>query len=185
MRVLLIEDEPATAKAIEFMLTTEGFNVYSTGSGEEGLDLGKIYDYDIILLDLDLPDMHGCDVLKDLRFAKVQTPVMVLTGHSALEAKLRGFGLGADEYLTKPFHREELVARIHTVVRRSKGHSESIIRTGKLSLDLGNKIAEVGGTQLHLTAKEIYDSGTAVPLQGQDAHVRHFPQPPPRRHQRS
>ena len=154
MRVLLIEDEPATAKAIELMLTSEGFNVYSTASGEDGLDLGKLYDYDIILLDLDLPDMHGCDVLKELRLAKVQTPVMILTGHSALETKLRGFGLGADEYLTKPFHREELVARIRTVVRRSKGHSQSTIRTGRLAIDLDNRIAEVAGTPVYLTEKE-------------------------------
>ncbi len=77
MRVLLIEDEPTTAKAIELMLTTEGFNVYSTDLGEEGLDLGKLYDSDIILLDLNLPDMHGYDVLKKLRVAKVQTQVLI------------------------------------------------------------------------------------------------------------
>src|SRR3546814_602948 len=80
MRVLLIEDEPTTAKAIELMLTTEGFNVYTTDLGEEGLDLGKLYDYDIICLDQNLPDMHGYDVLKKLRNAKVQTPVLILSG---------------------------------------------------------------------------------------------------------
>ena len=80
MRVLLIEDEPTTARAIELMLTAEGFNVYSTDLGKEGLDLGKLYDYDIILLDLNLPDMHGYDVLKKLRVAKVQTPVLILSG---------------------------------------------------------------------------------------------------------
>jgi len=131
MRVLLIEDEPTTARAIELMLTTEGFNVYSTDLGEEGLDLGKLYDYDIILLDLNLPDMHGYDVLKKLRVAKVQTPVLILSGISEMDSKVRSFGFGADDYVTKPFHREELVARIHAVVRRSKGHSQSVIRTGK------------------------------------------------------
>ena len=89
MRVLLIEDEPTTAKAIELMLTTEGFNVYSTDLGEEGLDLGKLYDYDIILLDLNLPDMHGYDVLKKLRVAKVQTPVLILSGISEMDSKVR------------------------------------------------------------------------------------------------
>jgi two-component system, cell cycle response regulator CtrA len=145
MRVLLIEDEPTTAKAIEMMLATEGFNVYTTDLGEEGLDLGKLYDYDIILLDLNLPDMHGYDVLKKLRVAKVQTPV---------DSKVRSFGFGADDYVTKPFHREELVARIHAVVRRSKGHSQSVIRTGKLSVNLDAKTVEVDGSRVHLTGKE-------------------------------
>ncbi len=154
MRVLLIEDEPTTAKAIELMLTTEGFNVYSTDLGEEGLDLGKLYDYDIILLDLNLPDMHGYDVLKKLRVAKVQTPVLILSGIAEMDSKIRSFGFGADDYVTKPFQREELVARIHAVVRRSKGHSQSIIRTGKLAVNLDAKTVEVDGARVHLTGKE-------------------------------
>ena len=116
MRVLLIEDEPTTAKAIELMLSTEGFNVYTTDLGEEGLDLGKLYDYDIICLDLNLPDMHGYDVLKKLRTAKVGTPVLILSGVAELESKVRALGFGADDYVTKPFHRDELVARIHAIV---------------------------------------------------------------------
>ncbi len=119
MRVLLIEDEPTTAKAIELMLTTEGFNVYTTDLGEEGLDLGKLYDYDIICLDLNLPDMHGYDVLKKLRVAKVGTPVLILSGLNEMDSKVRALGFGADDYVTKPFHRDELVARIHAIVRRS------------------------------------------------------------------
>jgi two-component system cell cycle response regulator CtrA len=154
MRVLLIEDEPTTARAIELMLTTEGFNVYSTDLGEEGLDLGKLYDYDIILLDLNLPDMHGYDVLKKLRVAKVQTPVLILSGISEMDSKVRSFGFGADDYVTKPFHREELVARIHAVVRRSKGHSQSVIRTGKLAVNLDAKTVEVDSARVHLTGKE-------------------------------
>src|SRR3546814_7009884 len=129
MRVLLIEDEPTTAKSIELMLTTEGFNVYQTDLGEEGLDLGKLYDYDIILLDLNLPDIHGYEVLKKLRLAKVGTPILILSGQAELDSKVRALGFGADDYVTKPFHREELVARIHAIVRRSKGHSQSVIRT--------------------------------------------------------
>ena len=118
MRVLLIEDEPTTATAIELMLTTEGFNVYNTDLGEEGLDLGKLYDYDIILLDLNLPDMHGYDVLKKLRTAKVQTPVLILSGISEMDSKVRSFGFGADDYVTKPFSPRELVARVSAVLRR-------------------------------------------------------------------
>src|SRR3954465_8521865 len=132
LRVLLLEDEPTTAKAIELMLSTEGFNVYTTDLGEEGLDLGKLYDYDIICLDLNLPDMHGYDVLKKLRTAKVGTPVLILSGVAELDSKVRALGFGADDYVTKPFHRDELVARNPAIVRRSKGHSQSVIRTGKL-----------------------------------------------------
>jgi two-component system cell cycle response regulator CtrA len=154
MRVLLIEDEPSTAKAIEMMLNIEGFNVYTTDLGEEGLDLGKLYDYDIICLDLNLPDMQGFDVLKKLRASKVQTPVMILSGRSETDSKVASFGYGADDYVTKPFHREELVARIHAVVRRSKGHSQSVIQTGILNINLDGKLVEVAGTRLHLTGKE-------------------------------
>lgn len=154
MRVLLIEDEPTTAKAIELMLSAEGFNVYTTDLGEEGLDLGKLYDYDIICLDLNLPDMHGYDVLKKLRVARVQTPVLILSGNAEMDSKVRSFGFGADDYVTKPFHRDELVARIHAVVRRSKGHSQSVIRTGKLAVNLDAKTVEVDGARVHLTGKE-------------------------------
>src|SRR6266566_6573476 len=145
MRVMLIEDEPATAKSIELMLGSEGFNVYTTDLGEEGLDLGKLYDYDIILLDLNLPDMHGYDVLKKLRTAKVSTPVLILSGIGEMDSKVRALGFGADDYVTKPFHRDELVARIHAIVRRSKGHSQSVIRTGKLAVNLDAKTVEVDG----------------------------------------
>jgi two-component system cell cycle response regulator CtrA len=154
MRVLLIEDEPTTAKAIELMLSNEGFNVYTTDMGEEGVDLGKLYDYDIICLDLNLPDMHGYEVLKKLRTAKVETPVMILSGIGEMDSKIRSFGIGADDYMTKPFHREELVARIHAVVRRSKGHSQSVIHTGKLLVNLDAKTVEVDGMRVHLTGKE-------------------------------
>ena len=154
MRVLLIEDEPTTAKSIELMLTSEGFNVYTTDLGEEGLDLGKLYDYDIILLDLNLPDMHGYDVLKKLRVAKVGTPVLILSGISEMDSKVRALGFGADDYVTKPFHRDELVARIHAVVRRSKGHAQSVIKTGDVTVNLDAKTVEVSGMRVHLTGKE-------------------------------
>jgi two-component system, cell cycle response regulator CtrA len=154
MRVLLIEDDSATAKSIELMLSGEGFNVYSTDLGEEGLDLGKLYDYDIILLDIGLPDMHGYDVLKKLRVAKVGTPILILSGQNEVDTKVQGLGFGADDYLTKPFHREELVARINAIVRRSKGHSQSVIRTGRLAVNLDTKTVEVDNQRVHLTGKE-------------------------------
>ena len=154
MRVLLIEDDTAMAKSIDLMLQGDGFNVYATDLGEEGLDLGKIYDYDIIVLDLNLPDMHGYDVLKKLRVAKVKTPILILSGMSEPDDKVRGLGFGADDYMTKPFDKRELVARIHAIVRRSKGHSQSIIKTGKLTVNLDSRAVEVEAQRLHLTGKE-------------------------------
>ena len=154
MRVLLIEDEATIAKSIELMLSTEGFNVYTTDLGEEGVDLGKIYDYDLILLDLNLPDMSGLDVLRTLRVAKINTPIMILSGSSEIDTKVKTFGSGADDYMTKPFHKDELVARIHAVVRRSKGHAQSVIKTGDITVNLDAKTVEVNGLRVHLTGKE-------------------------------
>jgi len=154
MRILLIEDDSATAQSIELMLKSERFNVYTTDLGEEGIDLGKIYDYDIILLDLNLPDMSGFDVLRSLRVSKVKAPILILTGLDTIEDKVRGLGFGADDYITKPFHRDDLVARINAIVRRSRGHAESVIQTGDLIVDLGTKKVEVNGLRVHLTGKE-------------------------------
>ncbi|MFQ6547914.1 response regulator transcription factor CtrA [Aestuariibius sp. 2305UL40-4] len=154
MRVLLVEDDPTTSKSIELMLSHANLNVYCTDLGEEGIDLAKLYDYDLILLDLNLPDMNGHDVLRQLRLARIETPILILSGSDDTESKLKGFGYGADDYMTKPFHREELVARIHAIIRRSKGHSQSIIRTGKITVNLDAKTVEVGGKTVHLTGKE-------------------------------
>jgi two-component system, cell cycle response regulator CtrA len=154
MRVLLIEDDGSTAQSIELMLKSESFNVYTTDLGEEGIDLGKIYDYDIILLDLNLPDMSGYEVLRSLRVSKVKTPILILTGLAGIEDKVRGLGFGADDYMTKPFHKDELVARIHAIVRRSKGHAQSRIQAGGLSVNLDTKTVEVNGSRVHLTGKE-------------------------------
>jgi two-component system cell cycle response regulator CtrA len=154
MRVLLVEDDPTTSKSIELMLSHANLNVYATDLGEEGIDLAKLYDYDLILLDLGLPDMPGHEVLRQLRLARIDTPILILSGSDDTESKLRGFGYGADDYLTKPFHREELVARIHAIIRRSKGHSQSIIKTGRIMVNLDAKTVEVGGKTVHLTGKE-------------------------------
>ncbi|GAA6148968.1 response regulator transcription factor CtrA [Pseudooceanicola nitratireducens] len=154
MRVLLVEDDPTTSKSIELMLNHANLNVYTTDLGEEGIDLAKLYDYDLILLDLGLPDMNGHEVLRQLRLARIDTPILILSGADDTENKIKGFGFGADDYMTKPFHREELIARIHAIIRRSKGHSQSIIKTGKVSVNLDAKTVEVDGKSVHLTGKE-------------------------------
>jgi two-component system cell cycle response regulator CtrA len=154
MRVLLVEDDSATAQSIEMMLRSESYVCDTTDMGEDGLEIGKLYDYDIIILDLVLPDIDGYEVLRKLRAAQVQTPILILSGLTGLDDKIKGLGVGADDYLTKPFDRRELVARIQAIVRRSKGHADSIIQTGKLKVNLDARTVEVDNQPLHLTGKE-------------------------------
>jgi len=154
MRVLLVEDDSSTAKSIELMLHSEGFIVDTTDLGEDGLEIGKLYDYDIILLDLMLPDIDGYEVLRRLRQSRVTTPILILSGLSELDHKIKGLGFGADDYLTKPFDKRELIARIQAIVRRSKGHSDSVIKTGRLTVNLDTRTVTVGERPLHLTGKE-------------------------------
>jgi two-component system cell cycle response regulator CtrA len=154
MRVLLIEDDVAVAQSIELMLKSENFTFYSTDLGVEGADLGKHYEYDIILLDLNLPDMSGFEVLRSLRRSRVKTPILILSGLAGTEEKVRGLGFGADDYLTKPFHKNELIARIQAIVRRSQGHAQSIVHVSDLTVNLDAKTVEIDQTTVHLTVKE-------------------------------
>jgi len=154
MRVLLVEDDPDTAESIALMLRSEKLVVDTTEFGEDGLEIGKLYDYDIILLDLMLPDIDGYEVLRRLRQARVSTPILIVSGLGEMDNKIKGLGFGADDYLTKPFDRRELIARIHAIVRRSKGHAQSVINTGDLTVNLDQKTVEVGGARVHLTGKE-------------------------------
>ena len=154
MRVLLVEDDAATAASIKMMLAKENFICDTTDLGEDGLEIGKIYDYDIIILDLMLPDIDGYEVLRRLRAARVRTPILILSGLAELDHKIKGLGFGADDFLTKPFDRRELIARIQAIVRRSKGHSESTIRTGKLVVNLDTRVVSVDDQPVHLTGKE-------------------------------
>lgn len=154
MRVLLVEDDPSTARSIELALATEGIICDTAALGQEGLEIGQLYDYDIIILDMMLPDIDGFEVLRRFRAGRVKTPILILSGLSGSEQKIRGLGIGADDYVTKPFNRGELIARIQAVVRRSKGHSESLIRTGALTVNIDERTVELNGKPLHLTSKE-------------------------------
>ncbi len=154
MRILLVEDDSATAQSIELMLKMEGMCIQTTDLGEEAIDLAKVYDYDLVLLDLNLPDMGGMTVLRRLRAAKIETPVIVQTGDTSTQAKVDALSAGADDFMTKPFHKDELVARIHAVIRRSKGHAQSLISVGDIAIDLKSKTVSVSGREVRLTGRE-------------------------------
>src|SRR4051794_12348397 len=154
MRALVVEDDPVSARLIEQALKSENMVSEPANCGEDGIELAKLYDFDIIVLDLRLPDMEGYEVVRRLRAAKVATPILILSGRSDPTDKVRGLMGGADDYLTKPFNKGELVARIQAIVRRSKGHAESVIRTGKLVLNMDARSVEADGRRLHVTGKE-------------------------------
>ena len=154
MRVLLIKDDSALSRSVQLQLQAENMVVDASDLGEDGIELAKLYDYDIILLDLVLPDMDGVDVVRRLRKARVTTPVMMLSGLSTPDHKVRCLAAGADDYLTKPFDKRELSARIHAIVRRSNGHAQAEIVTGRLTVNFGARSASVDGTRLPLTGKE-------------------------------
>lgn len=154
MRILQIEDDAACAQSVELALKAEGMKVETTALGEEGVDLAKVYDYDLILLDLDLPDITGLDVLRRLRAGKITTPVLFVTSYDSLEARVKAFSAGADDFLAKPFHRDELVLRIRAIVRRARGHASSELKVGNLTVNIDRKEALVAGAYVHLTGKE-------------------------------
>ncbi len=154
MRVLLIEDDKTVSQNIALILKKENMVVDTSYLGEDGIEVAKLYEYDIIILDILLPDMEGYDVLKRLRAAHINTPVLILSGLNTPDKKVKGFGYGADDYLTKPFDRTELIARVNAIVRRTKGHADSIIRTGGMEINLNSKIVTVDGKVLNLTSKE-------------------------------
>jgi two-component system cell cycle response regulator CtrA len=154
MRLLLVEDDLTTSRAVTMMLRGIGAIVDQTDTGEEALELVRHYDYDIVVLDLLLPDMEGYEVVRRMRGARLETPVLILSGLARPQAKVKGFGMGADDYITKPFDKEELVARIQAIIRRSKGYSQPVLKVGGLLLNLDSREVQVEGREVHLTGKE-------------------------------
>ena len=154
MRVLLIEDDPTSARGLSLILKSGGAVVDHADTGEEALELVRHYEYDIVLLDLMLPDMEGYEVVRRMRAARVDTPVLIVSGLSRPQAKVKGLAMGADDFLTKPFDKAELQARIQAVVRRSKGFSQPTLRVGPLLLNLDSREVTVDGQAVHLTGKE-------------------------------
>lgn len=154
MRVLLIEDDSALAKSVELALRREGMQVDVTDLGEDGLEIGKLYDYDLIILDLMLPDGSGLDLLRSLRAAESPTPVLVLTARFDVDDRVSALDTGADDYLTKPFDLRELEARARALIRRKSEVRSGVVVYGDVSLDAAAGTASVNGTPLPLTRRE-------------------------------
>lgn len=154
MRILQIEGDWTTSQSVELMLRAEGFAVEAAAIGEHGIELAKLYPYDLITLDLSLPDMSGLEVLRQIRLHKVKAPVLVLTGTTDIDTKVKALSAGADDYMTKPFHKDELVARIRAIVRRANGHETSRLNIGPLVVDLDRHRVFVDDKPVHLTGKE-------------------------------
>lgn len=154
MRILVIEDNHSTAQIIELALRKEDIICDKTNLGQEGYDISLLYDHDLIILDLDLPDVNGLDILKKLRALKRKVPVLILSGFASTEDKIRGLGLGADDYLTKPFNIFELIARVKAIVRRSRGHSDLLIEVENLKVNLDDHTTFIKDKAVHLTYSE-------------------------------
>src|SRR5215213_8921847 len=154
MRILVVEDDPEISHSLALMLRSDTCIIDTTDLGEEGVELAKLNAYDIIFLDLNLPDLSGYEVLQSLRTAKVNTPVLILSGLAGTADKVKGLGFGADDYVTKPFHKDELLARVHAVVRRSQAPAEAVVRCGDLAVNVDAKRAEIAGQPVPLTGKE-------------------------------
>jgi two-component system, cell cycle response regulator CtrA len=153
-RVLLVEVDTATTANIELLLRKENFIVDSTDLGEDALQIGKLYDYDVIILDPMLPDIDGYELLSRLREAKVHTPVLILAARTEVDYRLKGLSFGADDFMTEPFDERELIGRLRAIVRRSNGHSQSTIRIGELAINIERRMVTVDDQQVDLTKKE-------------------------------
>lgn len=154
MRIMLVEDDVQTAAAIESMLRSDGSICDIIHSGEDALEIAKLYQYDIIILDIGLPDFNGHELLQKLRSARVKTPVLVLSGYQEVAERIKALGAGADDFLCKPFNHHELTARIHAIVRRSHGYSDPMIEVGDLCISLQERTAFAKGKPIKLTGKE-------------------------------
>lgn len=154
MHVLVIEDDRIVNQNIVILLRREGIIAESVYSGREGLELLKLYEYDLVVLDLMLPDLPGADVLKQMRQSNNMTPVLILSGINMPTKKVECFSVGADDYMTKPYDRSELVARVKAIVRRSRGLADNIIKIGRMTINLNTKKVFIDNTLLPLTSKE-------------------------------
>jgi two-component system cell cycle response regulator CtrA len=154
VRILVIEDEELIANGIRSSCIAEGFVCHVAYNGNDGIDMLKFYDYDIVILDLILPDVNGFEVLETIKRSKKDVSVMVLSAITSVDDKVKCLSNGADDYLTKPFSKVELLARVYAIMRRMSGLRLSVIEIGPLSLDFGSRIVTINGDEVPLTSKE-------------------------------
>ncbi len=155
MRVLVVEDEPTLSEQLKVALEEQGYVVHLANNGEDALHFGKEEPLDAVILDLGLPKLDGISVLKAWRSAQKKFPVIILTARDNWGEKVAGIDAGADDYLTKPFHMEELLARIRSIIRRSTGHSTSVLSIQGLTLDLASNRVSLNGSSINLTSFEL------------------------------
>ena len=154
MRILVVEDEPALREQLAAQLKQRGYSVDAAEDGETGLYLGREYPMDLAIIDLGLPRMSGIDVIRELRKLKRDFPILILTARDAWQDKVEGLESGADDYLTKPFHGEELIARVNALLRRAAGHASPRLVVGDLQIDTTAQQVTVDGDAITLTAHE-------------------------------
>ena len=154
MRVLIVDDEGLSNRALAHLLQSNGVIVDQIDRGEEAIELARHYDYDVVLTDFALPDMDGYDLVRRMRAARIDTPVIIQAEQVRSQARVKAFGIGADDFITKPCDHNELFARMQAIVRRSKGYSQPSLRCGVLQLNLDSREVLVSGQPVHLTGKE-------------------------------
>jgi two-component system, cell cycle response regulator CtrA len=156
MKILIIDDNRAITQSVELALAKQGIICDTSDLGEDGIQIMKLNqnEYDLIILDIMLPDISGLELLKTIRMSKKYIPILILSGLSSSEDKIRGLGFGADDYLSKPFNIDELVARVKAIIRRSKGYPDSIVTVADLKVNFDAHVSEMKGKSLHLTTKE-------------------------------
>lgn len=154
MRILVIEDEPALCEQIANDLKTAGYTVDKALDGEEGFFLATEYDFDLMVIDLGLPKISGMEIIGKLRSLNIHNPILILTARDHWQDKVSGLSAGADDYLAKPFHTEELLARINALIRRSAGHSSPVLRLGVLTLDTLQQMIFIDEKEVDVTAYE-------------------------------
>lgn len=154
MRLLIVEDEQAIRLQLQEFLVGQGFAVDTAADGREGLYFAKEYDYDLAIIDIGLPQLDGINLIKQTRAAGKVFPILILTARSNWQDKVLGLESGADDYLVKPFHNEELRARLNALIRRASGHASPILEFGPISLDMAAKSLSVKGVEVELTSYE-------------------------------
>ncbi len=154
MRVLLVDDNTDSLSLLKPRFVAENFLIEQVETGEEALDIVKLYDFDVMVMELDLPDLDGCRLVRRMRATDINLPVMIISHQDSKMSKINALNAGADDYLTKPFDIDELMVRLRSMIRRSKGHAGSIIRIGRMTIDLSARTVEIDSKALHVTAKE-------------------------------